>query len=128
MSSPKKTTKRGFAVLDREKGLRSAAGAISILRGLSKFESNPAAWRCGLNYALELVETELNDILLFSGGNRLPDCLFCDLEAESAPSDLGNARKAAKGAVKVLRKILRDARADLSVNQGQADRLDGNAR
>ena len=116
--------KRGFAVLDRDEALKAAAGAVGLLRTLVEFAISPAAWRCGLDYALEQVETQLNDILLFSSAKRLPDYLFCDSEAEAAPSDLSKARKAANGAVKVLRNVLHDARTDLSVDGSQCNRLD----
>ena len=53
---------------------------------------------------------------------HLPDDLF--EEAQPVPADLGEARKAAAVAVKVLRKILKDARADLSVQESQCKRLD----
>ena len=124
MSSTKKKVKRGFAILDRNQALKSAAKAISPLRGLSKFESSPTAWRCGLGYALELLEGELNDILLFSIAKQLPDELFGDAEAMAVPTDLGEARKAAAGAVKVLQKLLKDARADLSVGEHDCNELD----
>ena len=116
--------KRGFAVLDREEALKAAAEAVGLLRGLFGFATTLAAWRCGLCNALDLLEAELNDILLFSSAKRLPDDLFGDAEAVAVPSDLGKARKAANGAVKVLRKILQDARADLSVDGSQCNRLD----
>src|ERR1035441_4666248 len=106
--APGKKPKRGFAVLDREKALKSAADAIRIFRALSKFGTSTAAWRCGLGYALELLELELNDILLFSSAKRLPDDLCGDAEAVPVPADLGKARKGAAGAVKVLRNILKD--------------------
>ena len=122
MSGTKKTTKRGFAVLDREKALKSAVGAISILRALSKFETTFAAWRSGTGYALELVEGELNDILLFSSSDHLPDELFG--KAQPVPDDLSEAGKAAAKAVKVLRKILKEARSDLGVEVHQCDHLD----
>jgi len=124
VSSTKKNVKRGFAILDRNQALKSAAKAINTLRGLSKFESSPTAWRCGLDYALELVEAQLNDILLFSDAKRLPDDLFGDAEAVAFPADLGKARKDEAGAVKVLRNILKDARADLSVDESQCKGLD----
>ena len=124
MSSTKKKVKRGFAILNRNQALKSAAKAINPLRELSKFESSPTAWRCGLGYALEMVETQLNDILLFSCAKRLPDDLFGGAEAVAVPADLGKARKDAAGAVKVVQKILRDARADLSVDEYQCNRLD----
>lgn len=54
----------------------------------------------------------------------MPEHLLSDADAETVPADLGNARKAAKGAVKVLREILKDARADLSVDEYQCNRLD----
>ena len=122
--APGKKPKRGFAVLDREKALKSAADAIRIFRALSKFGTSTAAWRCGLGYALELLEVELNDILLFSSAKCLPDDLFGDAEAVPVPADLGKGRKDAAGAVKVLKKILRDARADLSVDGAQCNRLE----
>src|ERR1039458_9096720 len=100
--------KRGFAVLDRDEALKAAAGAVGEVRTLSKVGKSPAAWRCGLDYPLEIVETQLNDILLFSGANRLPDDLFGDAEAEAVPADLGKARKDAAGAVRVLRTIVKD--------------------
>ena len=124
MSSTKKTVKRGFAVLDRDEALKAAAKAINTLRGLSKFQSSPTAWRCGLGYALEMVETQLNDILLFSCAKRLPDDLFGGAEAVAVPADLGKARKDAAGAVKVLRNILKGARTDLSVDGAQCNRLE----
>jgi hypothetical protein len=116
--------KRGFAVLDRDDAVKAAAGAVGLLRGLFKFATSAAAWRCGLGNALELLEGELNDILLFSSANQLPDELFGDAEAMPVPTDLGEARKVAAGAVKVLRNILRDALADLSVDGSQCNRLD----
>jgi hypothetical protein len=116
--------KRGFAVLDRADAIEVAAAAVGLLRNLFTFAPSSAAWRCGLDYALELVETQLNDILLFSNANRLPDDLFGDAEAVAVPADLGKARKNAAGAVKVLRKILKDARADLSVPGDQCNCLD----
>ena len=116
--------KRGFAVLDRDAALIAAAGAVGLLRGLSKVATNSAAWRCGLGNVLGIVETELNDLLLFSNSSRLPDELFGDPGGESVPADLAEARKDATGAVKVLRKILKDARADLSVEEYQCIRLD----
>ena len=123
-TTPGSKAKRGFAVLDRDDAIKAAAAAVGLLRTLSKFAISPAAWRCGLGNALELLELELNDVLLFSCAKRLPDYLFCDSEAEVAPSHLGKARKAAKGAVKVLRGILQDARTDLSVGEYQCNRLD----
>lgn len=116
--------KRGFAVLDRDADLKAAVGAVGLLRTLLKFATSPSAWRCGLDHALELLETELNDILLFSSAKRLPEDLFSDTDAESVPADLADARKVAAGAVKVLRKSLQDARADLSVDESQCNRLD----
>lgn len=116
--------KRGFAVLDRDAALIAAAGAVGLLRGLSKFATNSAAWRCGLGNVLGIVEAELNDILLFSSALRLPEDLFSSADAESVPADLGEARKAAKKAVDALRQILQDARADLSVDESQCNRLD----
>jgi hypothetical protein len=116
--------KRGFAVLDRAEALNVAAGAVALLRTLFKFARSSAAWRGGLGYALELLEVELNDILLFSSAKRLPDDLFGDAEAVPVPADLGKGRQDAAGAVKVLKKILRDARADLSVDGAQCNRLE----
>jgi hypothetical protein len=116
--------KRGFAVLDRDETVKAAAAAVGLLRSLVTFATSSAAWRCGLGYALELVETQLNDILLFSSASRLPEHLFCDAEDEKVPSDVGKARKDAAGAVKMLRNILKDARADLSVDAYQSNRLD----
>jgi len=117
-------SKRGFAVLDRDAALKAAVGAVALLRTLLKFATSPTAWRCGLDHALELLETELNDTLLFSSAKRLPDCLFSDNDEESVPADLGEARQAAAGAVKVLRKILKDAASDLSVDESQCNGLD----
>jgi hypothetical protein len=114
--------KRGFAVLDREEALKSAAVAVGLLRHLSKFAPSLAAWRCGLGYALELVEGEVNNILRFSGAGRLPDDLFG--EPQRVPIELGDIRKSAKKAVDALRQILQDARADLSVDESQCNRLD----
>jgi hypothetical protein len=42
----------------------------------------------------------------------------------AVPTDLGEARKAAAGAVKVLQKLLKDARADLSVGEHDCNELD----
>ena len=56
--------------------------------------------------------------------NAVPDDLFGDAEAVAVPADLGKARKDAAGAVKVLRNILKNARADLSVDGAQCNRLD----
>ena len=95
-----------------------------MLRRLFKFAIRPAAWRCGLGNALVLLELELSEILLFSTAKRLPEHLFCDSEAGAAPSELGKARKEAAGAVKVLRKILKDARADLSVDESLCNLMD----
>jgi hypothetical protein len=128
MTNRKKTTtsrkkpKRGFAILDRDQALKSAVGAINILRGLSKFETTAAPWRSGTGYALELVEGQLNYILRHSGDGRLPDDLFG--KPQPVPADLGEARKAAAGAVKVLRKILKAARGDLSVGEHDCNELD----
>ena len=119
-----KKQKRGFAVLDREKALLLAVGAVGFLRKLSTFATSAAAWRCGLGNALGMLETELNDILLFSSASRLPEDLFSDADAETVPEDLGKARKAARKQVDVLRKILNDARADLSVTEIQCNQLD----
>jgi hypothetical protein len=116
--------KRGFAILDRDEAVKAAAAAVGLLRTLFKFAISPAAWLCGLDHALELLETELNDTLLFSSAKRLPDRLFSDADAEPVPADVGEARKAAAGAVKVLRGISQDARADLSVDEFQCNRLD----
>ena len=116
--------KRGFAVLDRDEALKAAAGAVGILRRLSKLATSSAAWRCGLGNALGMAETELNDILLFSSAKRLPDDLFGDAEAMAVPTDLGEARKTAAAAVKRLQQILKDARSDLSVDVSQCNRLD----
>ena len=116
--------KRGFAVLDRDEALKAAAGAVGILRELSRFSSGPAAWRCGLGNALELLEAELKEILLVASSSQPPEPLFCDADADSVPADLGKARKDAAGAVKVVQEILRDARADLSVDEYQCNRLD----
>jgi hypothetical protein len=130
MRNPNKRTtqgtkaKRGFAILDRDDAVKAAAAAVGILRELSRFSAGPAAWRCGLDNALGMVETELNDILFFSSAVRLPEHLFCSADAESVAADLGDARKDAAGAVKVLQKLLRDARADLSVDEYQCNRLD----
>jgi hypothetical protein len=123
-TTPGAKAKLGFAVLDRDEALKAAAGAVGSLRNLFRFATSSAAWRCGLDYALELVEAQLNDILLFSGANRLPDDLFGDAEAVAVPADLGKARKDAAGAVKILRNILKKARADLSVDAPQCNRLD----
>ena len=122
--APGTKVKRGFAVLDRDEALKAAAGAVGLLRTLSKVAKSPAAWRCGLDYPLEMVETQLNDILLFSGANRLPDDLFGDAEALPVPADLGKARKDAAGAVKALKRILQYARGDLSVDGAQCNRLE----
>ena len=116
--------KRGFAVLDRADAIEVAAAAVGLLRTLFKFARSSSAWRGGLGYALELLEVELNDILLFSSAKRLPDDLLGDAEAVAVPADLGEARKDAAGAVKVLKNILQDARDDLSVNGAQCYRLD----
>jgi hypothetical protein len=120
----KSKAKRGFAMLDRDEALKAATGAVGLLRRLFKFATSSAAWRSGLGNALELLELELNDILLFSSTKRLPDNLLCDSEAEATLSNLGDARKEAAGAVKVLQTILRDARADLSVDESQCYGLD----
>ena len=117
-------SKRGFALLDRDDAVKVAAGAVGLLRQLSKFATSPTVWRCGLDHALELLEMELNDILLFSSASRLPEHLFGDADVKSVPADLADARNAAAGAVKVLRQILKDARADLSVDESQCNRLD----
>ena len=130
MRNPKKRTtpgtkaKRGFAVLDREEALKAAAGAVGILRELSRFSTGSAAWRCGLGNALDLLEAELKDILLVASSSQPPEPLFCDGDADSVPADLGKARKDAAGAVKVVQRILRDARADLSVDASQCNGLD----
>lgn len=121
MSGTRKTLKRGFAVLDREKGLKVAAGAVGLLRKLFTDATSAAAWR---GNALENVEIELNTILLFSGDNGLPDEVLGGAEAMAVPADLGQARKEAAGAVKVLRRILKDARGDLSVDESQCHSLD----
>jgi len=91
------TRKRRFAVLDREAAIKAAAAAVGLLRALLKVATSPTAWRCGMDHALELLETELNDILLFSAATRLPEYLFGDAEAEAVPVDLAGARKAAAG-------------------------------
>lgn len=128
MANHRKTTKtgrppkRGFAVLDRDKALKSAAVAINTLRGLSTFATSAAAWRRGLDYAMEQVETQLNDILRYSSSKRLPDDLH-DGKQPVTP-DIGEARKDAAAAVKVLRKTLKDARTDLSVDEYQCNGLD----
>ena len=121
---PGAKTKRGFAVLDRDDAIKAAAGAVGLLRTLFKFAISPAGWRCGLGIALELLEVELNDILLYSGANRLPDNSLGDAEPVAVPADLGRTRKDAAGAVKVLKKSLKDARADLSLDESQCNRLD----
>ncbi len=115
--------KRGFAVLDRDAALIAGAGAVGLLRQLSTYATSSAAWRCGLGYALEAVETELNDILRFSTAKRLPEELFANACGQPV-LDLGPARKDAAAAVKVLRKISKDARADLSVEENQCNQLD----
>src|ERR1017187_4570529 len=90
---PGAKTKRGFAVLDRDDAIKAAAGAVGLLRTLFKFAISPAGWRCGLGIALELLEVELNDILLYSGANRLPDNSLGDAEPVAVPADLGRTRK-----------------------------------
>ena len=117
-TNQRKQPKRSFARLDRPKALHAAAGAVGLLRTIFKDATKAAG------HALELVETELNDILRFSSDSRLPDEIFCDAEAVPIPTDLEQARKAASGAVKVLRKILKDARGDLSVDESQCGGLD----
>ena len=130
MRNPKKRTpqgtktKRGFATLDRDDAVKAAAPAVGLLRSLFTFATSTAAGRCGLGNTLELMETQLNDILLFSSASRLPEHLFCDADGEKVPSDVGKARKDAAEAVKMLRNILKDARADLSVDEYQCNRLD----
>jgi hypothetical protein len=119
-----KKLKQGFANLDREKALKSAAEAIQMLRALSVYATCGAAWRCGLGYALECLEEQLNEILLFSSSNRLPEELFLGNGAVPVAADLGQARKDAAVAVKVFRKILRDAASDLSVDEFQCHGLD----
>jgi len=56
--------------------------------------------------------------------NACQNDLFGDAEAVPVPADLGKGRQDAAGAVKVLKKILRDARADLSVDGAQCNRLE----
>lgn len=124
MSGTRRTLKRGFAVLDRDKSLKSAAVAVRSLRSLSTFATSAAVWRIGLGTALELVEGQLDDILLFSSAKRLADDVLGDAESVAVPVDLGEARKSAAGAVKVLRRVLKDARADLSVDESQCHGLD----
>jgi hypothetical protein len=115
---------RGFAVLDRDKSLKSATGAVQALRGLSVYAASVAAWQCGLGYALELVECQLNDILLFSSSNRLPDELFLGGVAVPVVAEVGQVRRDAAAAVKVFRRLWKDARADLSVDESQCNRLE----
>lgn len=122
VSRTRKTPKRGFAVLDREKALKAVAGPVGLLRRLSTGATSTGGGRC--RNALEGVETELNDILRFSSDSRLPDDLVGDAEAVSVSADSGMVRKSAAGAVKALRRILKNARADLSVPACQSDRLD----
>jgi hypothetical protein len=93
-------SKRGFAVLDRDEALEAAAGAVGILRELSRFSTGSAAWRCGLGNALDLLEAELKDILLVASSSQPPEPLFCDGDADSVPADLGKARKDAAGAAR----------------------------
>jgi hypothetical protein len=112
------TKRRGFSVLDRPKALKATAGAVGLLRNVFKDATK------AVGYALELVEGALADVLLFSSDSRLPDVVIGDAEAVAVPTDLEQARKAASGAVKVLRKILRDARGDLSVDESQCSGLD----
>ena len=112
-----KKPKRSFARLDREKALKAAAGPVGVLRKIFT-----ASTRMG--YVLELVETELNDILRFSDDRRLPDEIFCDTDAVVVPADLGEARKSAAGAVTALRKLWRDAQGDLSVDESQCSGLE----
>lgn len=117
-ASQRKNPKRSFARLGRENALEAAAGAVGLLRKI--FNGAPRA----AGYALELVETQLNDILLFASSKRLPDEIFCDVEAVAVPTELAQARKSAAGAMKALRKTLEDARADLSVDESQCTGLD----
>jgi hypothetical protein len=120
MSGTKKTVKRGFGVLDREKALKAAAGAVGLLRKIFKDATKAAVWRGSV---LEGVETELSELLLFSSAKRLADGVLGDVEPVAVPADLGKARNSAAGAVKVLRNILKDARADLSVGESRCHGL-----
>ena len=117
-----KTPKRGFAVLDREASVTSALGALHILRSLPKCAFCTAADRLSVNYAIGQVERELNTMLCFSSSGHLPGERA--EKTEPLTGHLGEARKAAAGAVKVLRKILKGARADLSVDENDSTKLD----
>jgi hypothetical protein len=116
-----KKTKRGFCVLDRGKALNSAVKAVGVFRELKTTKAD--AVRLGFGGALQILEDVLNGILRFSGG-ALPDDLFDRLVPEPLPEDVDETRRVAKGAVTILRKILKDARADLSVHVSECTQLD----
>ena len=116
-----KKLKRGFCVLDRERDLKLAVEAIATLREFKKRE-HPVLG-LGLDGALQVVEPILNSILRFSS-EKFPDELFDRVVPRPIPEDLSQARKTAAVEVKTLRKILKEARADLSVPENECTQLD----
>ncbi len=67
MRGTKKTTKRGFAVLDRDKARKDAPAAVKVLRRIAKdarADLSVDEILCNrLDYALDLVDQELNELL-----------------------------------------------------------------
>ena len=67
MDGARKTLKRGFALLDRDKARKEAPVAVKALRRISKAaraDLSVNEIQCNrLDHALDLVEEELNDIL-----------------------------------------------------------------
>ncbi len=116
-----RTPRRGFCVLDREEALKQAVKAVAELREIAR--RKPDDESISLKTALHALEPALNSILQFSG-EPFSDDLFSGIVVNPNPADLEQIRKRAAGTVKVLRNVLKDARADLSVAETECAEFD----
>jgi hypothetical protein len=125
MITKRKTTtrkpQRGFYVLERNEALEVALKALLTLRQIAK--TKPVEEHRGLMAVLGMTECALNRILQFSESN-FSDEAWGHYTAEAVPEGLEETRQLAKKSLNCLLKILKDARADYSVEEKDCTRLD----
>jgi len=123
ISTPITRAKRRFCVLDRAASLVLAVKAIAELRAVA--ESKDANESIGLTAALQALEQALNCILQYSY-SKFSEELFYGVVVDPLPIDVEKVRMRAASSVKSVRKVLKDARGDLSVDEVDCTRLDAN--